>query len=261
VGEGSGLVIAPALYAQVGEAVSFIFERQPSVSGDVEIGGLGEIGSLTVSHLAISFAAVAIGAAIAMPLGLYLGHIGKGEFAAVSVSNVGRAVPVLALLAFFIAYTGIGFQTVIIVLILLAIPPILTNSYVGVRQVEREAVDAARGMGLSEGQIVRQVEFPMALPIIFGALRLSTINVVATATIAPLANFKTLGTPIIEPQTYGIPGQIGAAIVIAVIALVLYALLGALQSALTPKGLKLAAAQAAGGRGLFSFLRRRPQAT
>jgi len=260
VGQGQGVVIIPALYAQVGEAVSFIFERQPSVSGDVEIGGLAEIGSLTVSHMAISFAAVAIGAAIAMPLGLYLGHIGKGEFAAVSVSNVGRAVPVLALLAFFIAYTGIGFQTVIIVLILLAIPPILTNSYVGVRQVERDAVDAARGMGLSEGQIVRQVEFPMALPIIFGALRLSTINVVATATIAPLANFQTLGTPIIEPQTYGIPGQLGAAIVIAVLALVLYALLGALQTALTPKGLKLAAAQASGARGLTSFLRRRQTA-
>ncbi len=261
MGEGQGVVIVPALYAQVGEAVSFIFQRQPSVSGGTEIGGLGEIGSLTANHLAISFAAVAIGAAIAMPLGLYLGHVGKGEFAAVGVSNVGRAVPVLALLAFFIAYTGIGFQTVILVLILLAIPPILTNSYVGVRQVERDAVDAARGMGLSEAQIVRQVEFPMALPIIFGALRLSTINVVATATIAPLANFRTLGTPIIEPQTYGIPGQVGAAIVIAVLALALYALLGALQTALTPKGLKLAAAQAAGARGLPSFLRRRPQAT
>jgi osmoprotectant transport system permease protein len=254
-------MIGLAVFAQVGEALRFIVQRQPSVSGDAQIGGLGEIGSLTASHLAISFAAVAIGAAIAMPIGLYLGHIGRGEFVAVSASNVGRAVPVLALLAFFIAYLGIGVQTVIFVLILLAIPPILTNTYVGVRQVDRDAVDAARGMGLSEGQIIRQVELPMALPIIFGALRLSTINVVATATIAPLANFPTLGTPIIEPQTYGIPGQIGSAIVIAGIALVLYALLGALQSALTPKGLKLAAAEArGGGRGPFSFLKRRLRA-
>lgn len=254
-------VIGPMLYAQIGEAVRFIFERGPSVTGDAQIGGLGEIGSLTLSHLAISFAAVAIGAAIAMPLGLYLGHVGKGELVAVSASNVGRAVPILALLAFFIAYLGIGFQTVIFVLVLLAIPPILTNSYVGVRQVDRDAVDAARGMGLSELQIIRGVELPMALPIIFGSLRLSTINVVATATIAPLANFPTLGTPIIEPQTYGVPGQIGSAIVIATIAVVLYALLGVVQSALTPKGLKVAAARDGSGGGLFSFLRGRPQAT
>ncbi len=247
------------LVAQLGDALRFIVERQPSVSGDAQIGGLEEISSLTASHLAVSFAAVAIGAAIAMPLGLYLGHIGKGEFAATSASNVGRAVPILALLAFFIGYLGIGVQTVIFVLVLLAIPPILTNSYVGVRQVEPDAVDAARGMGLSEAQIVRRVELPMALPIVFGGLRLSTINVVATATIAPLANVPTLGTPIIEPQTYGIPGQIGAAIVIAVIALALYAALGVLQTAITPTGLKLAA-EGRGAARRIPFLRRRAQA-
>jgi osmoprotectant transport system permease protein len=249
------------LVAQIGEALHFIFVRGPSVSGDAQIGGLGEIGALTASHLLVSFAAVLIGTAIAMPLGLYLGHIGRYEFVATSVANVGRAVPILALLAFFIAYLGIGWQTVIFVLVLLAIPPILTNAYVGVRQVERDAVDAARGMGLSEVQIVRRVELPMALPIIFGGLRLSTINVVATATIAPLANYPTLGTPIIEPQTYGIPGQVGAAIVIAVISLALYAALGALQTAITPKGLKLAAADRRSGGRRIPFLSRRPQAT
>ena len=223
------------------DAIDFILHERESVSGGVQVGGLAEIGELTLSHLAVSLVPIAAAIALFVPLGLYLGHKGRGEFIAISASNVGRAVPSLALLDFFIAFLGIGFVNVATVLFLLAAPPILTNTYVGVRQVERDAVDAARGMGMSEGQIVRKVELPLALPTIFAGLRLSTVAVLATAIIAPLANVQTLGTPITEPQTYGPTGQLGAAIVVAIVTLGADGLLRLLQRAMTPKGLKLSA--------------------
>ena len=225
------------------------------------IGGLGELGDLAASHMLVSLVAIAIAVAIAVPLGLYLGHVGRGEFLAVSVSNVGRAVPTLALLAFFVAFVGIGFTNVVLVLTLLAIPPILTNTYVGVRQVNRESVDAARGVGFTEGQIIRKIELPMALPTIFGGLRTSAVAVVATATIAPLANVQSLGNPIVEPQTYGDAGQLGAAIVVALITLATDAGLGALQRAVTPKGLKVGTHSTEKSKRFSLPLLRRTEAT
>jgi osmoprotectant transport system permease protein len=221
------------------DAFDFILHERESISGGVCIGGPGELWDLGQSHMAVSIVAIAVAVAISVPIGLWLGHKGRGEFLAVSVSNVGRAVPSLALLAFFVAFLGLGFVNVAAVLTLLAIPPILTNTYVGVRQVSREAVDAARGIGMTEGQIIRKVELPLSLATIFGGLRTSAVAVVATATIAPLGNVRSLGNPIIEPQTYGLPGQIGAAIVIALITLALDAGLGGLQRVVTPKGLRV----------------------
>ena len=221
-------------------AFDFIVSERESVSGGVCIGGPGELLDLGASHLWVSAVAVLAAVVIAVPVGLWLGHIGKGEFLAVSVSNVGRAVPSLALLAFFVAFLGVGHTNVIAVLTLLAIPPILTNTYVGVRQVDRETVDAARGMGLTEAQIIRKVELPLSISIIFAGLRLSAVAVVATATIAPLANVRSLGNPILEGQTYGDAGQLGAAIVVALITLAVDAGLGLVQRAVTPKGLTVA---------------------
>jgi osmoprotectant transport system permease protein len=260
-------MISPLLLAQAGnalgcgpgpkhastfsDALQLIFKERESISGGVCIGGLGEFGHLTLLHLRVSLLAIAVAIVIALPIGLWLGHIGRGEFLAVTVSNVGRAVPSLALLAFFVAFLGLGLLNVVAVLALLAIPPILTNTYVGVRQVSRETIDAARGQGYTESQIVRRVEFPLALPLIFAGLRTSAVAVVATATIAPLANVQTLGNPIIEPQTYGFAGQIAAAIAVALITLATDAGIGALGRALTPKGLKVAARPT--GRRRFSL--------
>jgi osmoprotectant transport system permease protein len=154
------------------------------------------------------------------------------------VSNVGRAVPSLALIAFFVAYLGVGFANVTLALVLLAIPPILTNTYVGVRQVDRELVDAARGMGLGGLQIVRRVELPLALPLIFGGLRISVVNVIATATIAPLAGVVTLGDPIIAGGVYGEDGRLGAALIVAAIAVIAELLFAALQRVVTPRGIR-----------------------
>ena len=225
------------------DAIDFILHERESVSGGVQVGGLGEFADLTANHLLVSAVPIAAAVALFLPLGLFLGHKGRGEFLAVSISNVGRAIPSLALLAFFLAYLGIGFTNVAAVLFLLAIPPILTNTFVGVRQVDRDAVDAARGMGMSDAQIVGKVELPMALPTIFAGIRLSTVAVLATATIAPLANVQTLGVPITEPQTYGTPGQLAAAILVAALTLGADGILRLLQRALTPEGLKLGAGE------------------
>ena len=229
-----------ALLGDFGGAVEFIFNERGSVSGDVQIGGLSELADLAQTHMVVSIAAIAIAAALAIPLALWLGHIGRGDFVATAVSNVGRAVPSLALLAFFFSFIGLGYENVITVLVLLAIPPLITNTYVGVRQVDRDTVDAARGQGMSELDIVRKIELPLALPSIFGGLRTAAVNVVATATIAPLANVQTLGEPILTPQTYGFQGQLGAAIVVAVITVAVDFLFARLQRAVTPAGLKLA---------------------
>jgi osmoprotectant transport system permease protein len=242
-----------------GDAIDFLAHERESVSGESRIGG-SEILELTLNHLALSGAAMAIAAAIAVPLGIYLGHYGKGEFAAINASNVGRAIPTLVLLAVFVAYLGVGFVPVIISLALLALPPILTNTFVGTRQVDRDSVDAARGMGMTDVQIMRRVELPLAIATIFAGLRVATVNVIATATIAPLGSVDSLGTPIISENVYGADGRLGAAIAVTVLTLAISGGLAALQRAVTPRGLKLGA-QGAPGRRLLPFVRRRAQAT
>ncbi|MEA2191683.1 MAG: osmoprotectant transport system substrate-binding protein opuBD [Solirubrobacteraceae bacterium] len=228
-----------AFLGDFGDGVRFIFDARESSAGTVEVGGLGEIGHLAGNHVLVSMLAVGISVVIALPIALILGHLGKGEFLAISVSNVGRAVPSLAIIAFFVAFLGTGFTNVCFALILLAIPPILTNTYVAVRQVDPEIVDAARGQGFSEAQIIRKVELPLALPTIFGGIRLSSVNVLATAIIAPLAGYETLGTPILSLNVYGFAGAIGAAIVVALLTLTADAGFAAVQRLTTPKGLKI----------------------
>jgi osmoprotectant transport system permease protein len=226
-----------AFLGDFADAIDFIFNERESREG-TRVGG-SQFLELTWEHVKLSLAAMAVACATAVPLGLWLGHIGKGGFLAINASNVGRAVPSLALIAFFVAYLGVGFTNLTLALVLLAIPPILTNTYVGVRQVDGDAVDAARGMGMTGGQVVRRVQLPMALPLIFGGIRTSTVNVVATATIAPLAGVNTLGDPIINVSTYGDDGRLGAAIVVAALAVLTELTLGAAQRAVTPEGLKL----------------------
>jgi len=223
---------------QFKDGIDFIFHSRESLTGGVRVGG-SEIWSLMAKHLELSFAALALACLLAVPLGLWLGHIRKGQFLAISAANAGRAVPTLALIAFFIAYFGVGFTNVMLALMLLAIPPILTNAYVGVTQVDPDTVDAARGVGMTGAQVVRKVELPLALPILFGGIRTSAVNVVATATIAPLAGVVTLGNPIINAQVYGSAGRLGAAMVVALLAVAADAAFGLLQRAVTPRALRL----------------------
>ena len=250
-----------AFLGDFGDAISFIFKERESVSGGVQIGGLGELGGFAATHMLVSLVALAIAIAISVPLGLALGHRGKGEFLAISVSNVGRAVPAVVLLFFFIAFIGNGFRNVAFVLVLLAIPPILTNSYVGARQVDNEVVDAARGMGMTGTQIVRQVRLPLAMPTIFAGIRTSAVSVIATATIGPFANLQTLGEPILSENIYRFSGQLGAAMVVALITLAADAGIGLAQRAVTPKGIKLSEEPRTKGHRLSLPTRRREAAT
>jgi osmoprotectant transport system permease protein len=228
-----------AVLGDFGDAIDFIFNERPSPAGGTEVGGLAEMWELMWPHLRLSFVSMAIACALSIPLGLWLGHIRKGGFLAINASNVGRAVPTLALIAFFVAFLGVGETNLILALVLLAIPPILTNAYTGVTQVDPDTVDSARGMGMTGPQIVGRVELPLALPLIFGGIRISAVNVVATATIAPLAGVVTLGDPIINVNTYGDEGRLAAAIVVALLAVVTEVSLAALQRGVTPRGLKL----------------------
>jgi len=154
-------------------------------------------------HVQLSGAAVAIAAAIALPLGLYLGHTGRGGFVAINVANLGRALPSLALIALGLVASialglGLGFWPTLFALVPLALPPILTNTFVAVRAVDRDTIEAARGMGLRETQILREVELPLALPLILGGLRTAAVNVVATATLGALVAGGALGRYIVD---------------------------------------------------------------
>jgi osmoprotectant transport system permease protein len=249
-GDGMTIGLAPA------DVLRFIFEGRSSQGGAIEVGGPDELSHLALNHLTVSLVAVAIAIAIAMPVALYLGHIARFEFFAVAIANVGRAVPILVLLAFFIAFVGVGFRNVLLALTLLAIPPIVTNTFVGVRQVDADIVDAARGQGLSELEIIRSVELPLALPTIFAGIRLSSVTVLATAIIAPLAAYETLGEPIISYNVYGLEGAVGAAILVTLLTLAVDGVLAALQRLLTPKGLKVAMAKSS-KRSLLFLPRRR----
>ncbi len=154
-------------------------------------------------HVQLSGLAVGIAAAIALPLGLYLGHTGRGGFVAINVANLGRALPSLALIALGLVASialglGLGFWPTLFALVPLALAPILTNTFVAVRGVEQDTIEAARGMGLRERQIVRQVELPLALPLILGGIRTASVNVVATATLGALVAGGALGRYIVD---------------------------------------------------------------
>ena len=218
------------------EAFQFI-ERNGSLPG---FSGLPSLTHLTYETLKISAIGMAISLVVAIPIGVWLGHIHRGSFIAINLGNVWRSLPSLAMLAIGVAFLGVGLETVELALVVLAIPPMITNAYVATDGVDREVVDAARGMGLTEWQIVRQVELPIGLPLIFAGIRTAALFVVATTTIASLAGYSgTLGDIINNEASYHLSGVIGAAICIAALALAVELVLAAVQRLITPRGLLL----------------------
>lgn len=220
------------------DALDYLLHERESVGGGVMVGG-SHLLPLLWTHLRVTFEALAIAAAVALPIALWLGHKGRGQLAAGTVANVGRAVPSFAVLVFFSAYLGLNAGNLVFAMVLLALPPIFTNTYVGVRQVDRDIVDAARGMGLTERQLALRVELPLALPLIFGGIRTSAVNVLATATLGPYVGVDTLGVPIINANVHGEAGRLGTAMLVAALAIAAELLFAALQRAVTPRGLKL----------------------
>jgi osmoprotectant transport system permease protein len=229
--------------ASIGGAIEFIFEPQNSnVTGGEKVGGLDQVIELTLTQLEVTLLALALAIVLALPIGLYLGHRGVGEVFAVGLGNVGRAVPELALIALMAAAIGVGLRNVTLALAVLGIPPILTNAFVGIRQVDRAPVDAARGIGMTEAEILFRVEMPLAVPTLMAGIRGAMIAIVATATIAPLAGVLTLGDFIINRNVYGEDGVLAGAILVALLALALEFALAGLQRLLTSRGLRLSAA-------------------
>ena len=222
----------------------FIFDSREAVGGGLQVGGLEQVLELLWTQVWISALALAVAAAIALPIGVYLGHRGSGELLAVAIGNAGRAVPELALIAIMIAFVGVGVLNVTIALMVLGIPPILTNSFVGMRQVDRGTVEAARGMGMTTFEVIRKVELPLAVPTIMGGVRTGATNIVATATIAPLAGVLTLGDFILNRNVYGPDGVLAGAILVALLALAVELTLAAAQRLLTPRGIELEREQA-----------------
>jgi osmoprotectant transport system permease protein len=170
-------------------------------SGDAWSGSRG-LPALTWAHLKLAGVAVLVAAAVAIPPAVFLGHVRRGGLLAISIVNIGRALPTFAILVLVLPFSlrwgfGLGFWPTVVALVLLGIPPIFTNTYTGIRDVSPDALEAARGMGMRGGQVVRQVEVPVAWPLIITGLRVSAVQVVATATLGPLVGYINLGTPIL----------------------------------------------------------------
>jgi osmoprotectant transport system permease protein len=222
-----------------GGAFNFIFtERAPEGAVGEPVGGLGQVFELMLKHVEVSLLALLVSVLIAFPLGVWLGHRGRGEMLAVAIGNAGRAIPELALIAFMVAFIGFGMFNLVIALMVLGIPPILINSFVGIRGVDRGVVDAARGMGMSELGVITKVELPLAVPTIMSGIRTAAIAIIATAAIAPLAGVVTLGDFIINFNVYGDEGVLAGAILVALLALTAELILAGVQRLLTPRGLK-----------------------
>jgi len=178
-------------------------------------------------HVGISLASIGVAAAIALPIGLYVGHTRRGEAVAVNIANIGRAIPSLAAIAIVVPFTqmldpdlGFNLYPTLIAMVVLAIPPILVNAYAGVAEVDRDLVEAGRGMGMTEGQLLRRVEVPIALPVIVGGLRSASVQVIATATLGAVYGLGALGGYIVEGVAQRDDGRLFAGVVmVALLAL------------------------------------------
>jgi osmoprotectant transport system permease protein len=192
-------------------------------------------------HLRISASALLIAVLIAVPVGIVLGRSGRGAFLAFSVGNVGRAIPTFALLFIFASWdtVGVGDLAAILALVLFAIPPLLTNTYVGLREVDVDAKDAARGLGMTSWQRLRRVELPLSVPLVAAGLRTTTVQVVATATLAAFVGGGGLGRYIVDGfgQQDTVLITVGV-ILVAALCIVTEGVLALAQRAVTPPPLR-----------------------
>lgn len=183
-----------------------------------------------IEHVGYTAETVVIAAAIAIPLGLWIGHTGHGRGIAVAVTGALRALPTLGLLTWIVLLIGIGLTPPIIALVILAVPPVLAGAYSGLESVDRTTIDAARAIGMTEWQILTKVEVPLALPIIVGGLRSATLQVVSTATVAAYVSLGGLGRYLIDGLAqHDYPKMLAGSVLVIAIALVLDGMFGAIQ--------------------------------
>lgn len=201
--------------------------------------GAGSVPDRTLQHLGYTGASLLIAALIALPVGVAIGHSGRGGFFVVNLANVWRAIPTLGLLILLVVLLGFSSLVWLIPLVALAIPPVLVNAYQGVAGADPDLKDAARGMGMTEWQILRKVEIPVAMPLIMLGLRTAAIFVVATATIAAYVGLGGLGRYIIDGlASNDYPQVAGGAAVIVALALAIQVLFAGLRRLLVPSGLR-----------------------
>lgn len=206
--------------------------------------GVEGIPNRVFEHVQISAYATAAAALVAIPLGLYIGHARRLEFTVISAGNIGRALPSFGVLALVFPLTfdlpgEIGFWSILIALFVLAVPPILTNTYTGIKGVDPDVVEAARGMGLTGGDILRAIELPLARPLIIVGLRTAAVQVVATATLGAVVAWGGLGRYIIDGFAVRDDGQILAgAVLVALLALATEGVFALLERATVPRGLE-----------------------
>src|SRR6187399_600018 len=178
-------------------------------------------------HVTLSLVAIVAATLIALPIGLWIGHTGRGAGPVIGVANVGRAVPsvgwlgiVFPIALVLLGRGGIGFIPAVIALTALGIPPIVTNTFAGMREVDRDLIEAGRGMGMTAGQVVRRVEVPVALPVIMAGIRVSAVQIVATATLASVVGGGTLGDSIIQGiDVRALERVVGAALLVSLLAI------------------------------------------
>jgi osmoprotectant transport system permease protein len=194
-----------------------------------------------IEHIQISSQSLLLAFAVSLPVGLYIGHRRRFEFLAVTTGNLGRAIPSFGILGMFFIWTFnwpgvLGFWAVFFALFFLAIPPILTNAYVGIKGVDGDTVEAARGMGMTERDVLLRLELPLALPLIIAGTRTAAVQVVATATLGALASWGGLGRYIVDGlATQDRPQILGGALLVALLAVVTEIAFGALERALAPR--------------------------
>ncbi|CAN5128191.1 ABC transporter permease [soil metagenome] len=205
------------------------------------------IGPRLVEHLIYTGLAMVIALAIAVPLGLVIGHTGRGRNAVIAITSAARAIPTFGFVLFVILFTGLGLWPLTLVLVVLAVPPVLAGVYSGLEAIDRETIDAARATGMSELQILGRVEIPLALPLIVGGIRSGTLQVIATATIAGYIGLGALGRYLIEGLAlHKYELAIVGAILVTALALAVDGLLVIVQKLVVPRGVSRGATRHTG---------------
>lgn len=197
-------------------------------------------------HISLSVTSLLVAALLALPLGLWIGHRGRGGAAVIGIANIGRAVPSVGWLGIVFPITlalfgrdGLGFLPALIALVALAIPPMVTNTYAGLREVDRDLIEAGRGMGMREMQLLRRLEVPAALPVILAGVRISAVQTVATATLASIVGGGTLGEFIVQGIfVRALDRVVGAAILVAGLAILTELIFSLIQRRAVSPGLR-----------------------
>ena len=211
-----------------GDALQFIFDNP------------GFLADKAFEQLTLSAAALGLALLVALPVGIVLGHYHRFSSVAIGGSILARALPSLVAIAFLLPILGIGFVNNTVALAILATGPILTNAYDGVDGVDRDVVGAARAMGMSDGQVLRRVELPLSVPLVFTGIRVAAVTVVATAPIAAIAGGGGLGDVIVNQASYRLAGVLGASLCVMALSASVFVLLIAIQKLVTPTGLRRA---------------------